>query len=188
MSSNKVTYRKTEPILANNGAINGSGSITIENNPCTFDFLPYGSPVQALSVENTFKLIKGFESFLGAASATQKVKKVHMLGITDALTLPTGGAVTVLSIDYTTSTEYDTVVFSASVTLVSDTIYSQVPTAGKASLTTSETPIDNSIATLQARAGVLGDGRIDSVKTTLPVNLIAASMVKGVTNVANLFA
>jgi hypothetical protein len=186
MAIQETIWQKKEPILKNLAVFNGAGAITIANNPCTFTTLPHGSPVEADSISNTFTLIKGFESYLGVASATQTIKKEHLLGVGDAFNI--GGAVTVVSIDTTSSEDYDTVVFSGSITTVTDTVYSQVPTAGKASLTNGEAPINNDVATYQVFVSVLSEGLIDTNKLILPAILDDTALIKGITNAAIIFA
>jgi len=181
-----IGWAKKEPIDKVIALWNGSGTINIPNNPKSFETLPHGSPVIATSTTNTFTLIKGFESYETATSATQKVKKEHLLGLTDAFNI--GGAVTVSSIDRTSSELYDTVVFSGSVATVAGTKYSQAITDGKLSLTYGECNIDNEVSSNQCRTGVLAEGIVDSSKTVLPLVAVAADYIKGITDKNLIFA
>jgi len=179
-------FAKKEPVLKMLAVFNGSGTIEIENNPKTFGTLPHGSPVQATSTPNKFKLVKGFEVYEGVTGTDVKVKKNHLLGLTDAFNI--GGAVTVTAIDYTTSDLYDVVTFSGSVTVTINTVYSQVPTAGKASLTFGQAPINNDNTGAEAFCAVLSEGLIDTDKLVLPAILDNTGLLKGITNHAIAFA
>jgi len=179
-------WQKKEPVLKMLAVFNGSGSITIENNPETFNTLPHGSPVQATSTPNVFTLIKGFEAYEAATTATDiKVKKNNFLGVGDAFAIAATEIVTAID---RSNADYDLVTFDTALTVVVDTVYSQVPTAGKASLTFGQAPINNDVATKQAFCAVLSEGLIDTDKLIIPAILDNTGLLKGITNNAIVFA
>ena len=146
--------------------------------------MPHGSPVEFQATRNKFLLLKGFEAYEAAtASATIKVKKEHLLGVSDAFTI---GVTDVVVSSITYGTDYDTVVFDDVVTVVADTVYSQVPT-NKVTLTSGQCPIDNNKSDNQCFTGVLTHGIIDTEKLIIPAILPAANLISGVINVNDLF-